>query len=182
MLKSPPAYRRLQLLVFFCGLAALTASAAEPERTIDFSLKDLDGKTHTLSEYRGKWVVINFWATTCPPCIKEMPELSDFHDRHKDHDAVVLGMDFEDIRPSWIRRFLDSVHVTYPILPWGASPATPFGLVIALPTTYIISPEGKMVAQQVGPMTAADIEAYIRRKTGAVQTDKPDMEHEAGNE
>ena len=145
----------------------------------EFTLPDLDGKTHTLSEYQGKWVVINFWATTCPPCVMEMPELSDFHDRHKDRDAVVLGMNFEDIKQSWMRRFLDSVHVTYPILPWGTSPATPFGLVVALPTTFIIDPDGRQVAQQVGPMTAADIEAYIQRKTSVMQAEEPATEHQS---
>ena len=170
----------LLLAAAFCGgLLALTATVSGTERTIDFSLKDMDGKLHTLSDYRGKWVVINFWATTCPPCVKEMPELSDFHDRHKDRDAVVLGVNFEDIKPSWMRRFVESVHVTYPILPWGTSPATPFGLVVALPTTFIVAPDGRLVAQQVGPMTAADIEAYIERKTSAMQAEKPAAEHKS---
>jgi hypothetical protein len=78
-----------------------------------------------------------------------------------------------------MRRFVESVHVTYPILPWGTSPATPFGLVVALPTTFIIDPDGRQVAQQVGPMTAADIEAYIERKTSAMQAEKPAAEHKS---
>ena len=162
--------------VFYCGPAALAATEAGTERTIELSLKDMDGKMHTLAEYRGKWVVVNFWATSCPPCIKEMPELSDFHDRHKDRDAVVLGMNFEGIRLSWMKRFLDSVDVTYPILPWGTSPATPFGLIIALPTTFIVSPSGTSVARYTGQLTAADIEAYIDKKSRTIQTEKPAME------
>jgi len=169
----------LLLAVFCCGPAVVTATEAGTERTIELSLKDLDGKLHTLAEYRGKWVVVNFWATTCPPCIQEMPELSDFHDRHKDRDAVVLGVSFEDIRQSWMKRFLDSVDVTYPILPWGTSPATPFGQIIALPTTFIVSPSGTSVARYTGQITAADIETYIEGKTGASQTEKPAREHKA---
>ena len=160
----------LVLAAVLCGAPAATA-AATTERTIDFTLQDLDGKTHTLSDYRGKWVVVNFWATTCPPCIKEMPELSDFHDRHKDKDAVVLGVNFEDIRESWMRAFLNSVDVSYPILPWGTSPATPFGPVIALPTTFIVSPDGTSVARYTGQITAADIEAYIEGESGAGRTE-----------
>lgn len=166
-------------VVLCCGPAALTATAADAERTIDFSLQDLDGKTQTLSEYRGKWVVVNFWATTCPPCIKEMPELSDFHDRHKDKDAVVLGVNFEDIRESWMRAFLNSVDVSYPILPWGTSPATPFGMIIALPTTFIVSPDGTSVAHYTGQITAADIEAYIEGESGTGRTEQPARENEA---
>jgi thiol-disulfide isomerase/thioredoxin len=167
---------------FCCGPAVLTATGAGTERTIELSLKDMDGKLHTLAEYRGKWVIVNFWATTCPPCIKEMPELSDFHDRHKDNDAVVLGVNFEDIRLSWMRAFLNSVDVTYPILPWGTSPATPLGLVVALPTTFIVSPSGTSVARYTGQITAADIEAYIEGKTGARQTEQPATEHKAPDE
>jgi len=175
MPKSRSLRPHLPLLpvALFCGLFLLTAAAAETGRTIDFSLQDLDGNTHTLSDYRGKWVVINFWATTCLPCVKEMPELSDFHNRHKDRDAVVLGVNFEDIKTSWMRRFLDSVHVTYPILPWGTSPATPFGLVVALPTTFIVAPDGRQVARQVGAVTAVDIEAFIERRTSARTAEKP---------
>ena len=181
MLKSLSICRLVPLVLLY-GLVASPVIAKEAERNIDFSLKDIDGKTHTLAEYRGKWVVINFWSTTCPPCVKEMPELSNFHDRHKDSDAVVLGMNFEDIRPAWMRRFVESVHVTYPILPWGTSPATPFGLVIALPTTFIVTPDGRVVARQVGPMTAADIEAYIKRKTVAGQSQEPVTNHHASGE
>ncbi len=162
-----------------CGLVILTAVAAATERRVEFSLTDMDGKVHTLSDYQGKWVIVNFWATTCPPCIKEMPELSDFHDRHKDRDAVVLGMNFEDIKLSWMQRFLDSVDVTYPILPWGTSPATPFGLIVALPTTYIVSPSGTSVARYTGQLTAADIEAYIESKSITIQTEQPATEHKA---
>lgn len=175
------SFRRLASLVMLCCLVTLTATAKETgQPNIDFSLKDMDGKTHTLSEYRGKWVVINFWSTTCPPCVQEMPELSDFHDRHKDIDAVVLGINFEDIKPSWMRRFVESVHVTYPILPWGTSPATPFGLVMALPTTFIVAPDGHVVGRQVGPMTAADIEAFIKRRTHAAQPRVPATNDNAG--
>lgn len=182
--KPGPFRSPLLLAAVFCGLLALTATVAGAERTIELSLKDLDGNLHTLAEHRGKWVVVNFWATTCPPCIKEMPELSDFHDRHKDSDAVVLGVNFEDIRLSWMRAFLNSVNVTYPILPWGTSPATPFGMIIALPTTFIVSPSGTSVARYTGEIKAADIEAYIEGQTGAGQTDteQPATEHEAQNE
>lgn len=168
------------LVAALCSAAVMsTEVVAATERTIDFTLQDLDGNTHTLSAYRGKWVVVNFWATTCPPCIREMPELSDFHNRHKDRDAVVLGLNFEDIRASWMRRFLDSVEVSYPILPWGTSPSTPFGPVIALPTTFIVSPDGSSVARYTGAVTAADIEAYIESKNDAGQQENPATEHKA---
>lgn len=166
MLDSFAIRMRLLLIsvLIVCG-CMVSIPAASAGRSIDFSLEDIDGNTHTLSQYRGKWVIVNFWATSCPPCVHEMPELSSFHDRHKERDAVVLGINFEDIRPQWMRRFLDSVAVTYPNLSWGTSPATPFGLVVALPTTFIVSPDGELLAQRVGPVTAKSLEDYIANET-----------------
>ena len=60
-------------------------------------MPDLSGKMRSLEDYRGKWVIVNYWATWCPPCQEEIPDLVDFHDSHKDTDAVVLGVNFEDI-------------------------------------------------------------------------------------
>ena len=160
----------LMVAALCCTAGPPPVMSAEAAPAIAFSLQDLDGRTHTLSDYRGKWVVVNFWATTCPPCIREMPELSAFHNRHKDRDAIVLGVNFEDIRESWMRRFLKSVDVSYPVLPWGTAPATPFGQVFALPTTFIVSPDGTTVARYTGTVTAADIEAYIAGQGG---TGKP---------
>jgi hypothetical protein len=74
------------------------------------------------------------------------------------------------------------VDVTYPILPWGTSPATPFGLIIALPTTFIVSPSGTSVARYTGEIKAADIEAYIESQTVARQTEQPATELKAPDE
>ena len=165
----------LRSLALSCGLVMITAVSAS-EDSFDFSLKDMDGKVRTLSDYQGKWLIVNFWATSCPPCIEEMPELSDFHDRHKDLDAVVLGVNFETIEKRWVQRFLDSVVVSYPTVIWGTSPATPFGLVVALPTTFIITPEGKLDARHVGVLTATDLEAHIKSKSITIPAEKPATE------
>jgi thiol-disulfide isomerase/thioredoxin len=92
--------------------------AAEP----DYMLRDYNGVEHRLSDHRGKWVVINFWATWCPPCLEEMPELARFHADHKDRDAVVWGVDFEDITKEALENFLQRVSVNYPILGFGQQP------------------------------------------------------------
>lgn len=156
---------RLLLMIF---MLFATPLAAEP---VDFSLPDLNGRMQSLSDYRGKWVVVNFWATWCPPCLEEIPDLVHFHDARKDKDAVVLGINFEDAAPEQLRTFVDDYLISYPILlnPDLGAP-TPTMTVGGLPTTYIISPEGELVARQLGPITGKIIEDYLTRKIGTRKT------------
>jgi thiol-disulfide isomerase/thioredoxin len=152
--------------VFILFLASF-AAAAESEEAVDYSLPDLDGVEHSLQQYRGKWVVVNYWATWCPPCQEEIPDLVDFYERHKDGDAVVLGVNFEDIGAEQLAAFVDSFMISYPVLRSDPLPVTPLGTVPGLPTTFIVDPEGRPVARQVGPVTGEQLDAYIERKKQA---------------
>jgi len=162
----------LRYLLIFIWLLATVANAATGSHTVKASWPDIDGKVHSLSQYKGKWVIVNYWATTCPPCRKEMPELSSFHTRHKDHDAVVLGINFEDIPEAWLHEFLKTTKVSYPVLRSRPLTLTPFGPVTVLPTTFIVSPDGKFMGRQVGTITAAALEHYIDNQTHAGKTQK----------
>jgi len=142
-----------------CFLAG--AAVAEP---VDYSLPDLSGKMRSLEDYRGKWVIVNYWATWCPPCQEEIPDLVDFHDSHKDTDAVVLGVNFEDIGAEQLTNFVDSFLISYPVLRSEPLATTPLGAIPGLPTTYIIAPDGSPVARQVGPVTRKQLEDYIEKK------------------
>jgi len=149
------AFVALMLMLFSAG-----AVAADP--VSEFSLPGLDGKQHTLAPYAGKWIIINYWATDCPPCLKEIPELERFHQEHKDKDAVVVGVNYEDIRLSWLQDFVGSVNMTYPVLRAEPGSATPFGEIKILPTTLIVSPEGEFMGAKAGAVDAEMIEGYIR--------------------
>jgi len=143
------------------GIGSSTAGQAD---IVDFSINDIEGKTHKLSDYRGKWVVVNYWATWCPPCLEEIPDLSDFHDRHKDKDAVVLGINTETLTQQRLADFSDSYLISYPVLRGSndASASYMLGPVPALPTTYIVSPSGRVMARQVGPLTGEMIESFMQ--------------------
>jgi len=135
-------------------------AAADP--VSEFSLPDLQGKQRTLAPYRGKWIIINYWATDCPPCLKEIPELERFHNRHKDRDAVVIGVNYEEIKLAWLEDFIKSVNMTYPVLRAEPETPTPFGAIRVLPTTIIVSPEGELAGMQAGAITERTIDDFIR--------------------
>jgi thiol-disulfide isomerase/thioredoxin len=156
-------------LVFLLALLVTTPALAEP---VDFTLPDLEGKPVSLSDYRGKWVIVNYWATWCPPCLEEIPELVSLHEDNSD-SLVVLGVDYEEVNTAYLKEFVESHMMTYPVVRTEPVPMTALGPVMGLPTTYIISPDGERLARQEGPVTQADIEKYIARKQGQAARLKP---------
>jgi thiol-disulfide isomerase/thioredoxin len=126
----------------------------------DYELRDMDGKSHRVSDNRGKWLIINFWATWCPPCIQEMPELERFYKQHSS-SAQVRGVTFEDTDKATIRQFIKQLGITYPVLGHGQDPLTGFGTVSVLPTTFIIDKQGLFLHRFEGPITAQDIAEII---------------------
>ncbi|MCU7904899.1 MAG: TlpA family protein disulfide reductase [Candidatus Thiodiazotropha sp. (ex Epidulcina cf. delphinae)] len=153
----------LRCAILICALSFLSSAAAAEQ--VDFELQGLDGKKYRLSDYRGKWVLVNYWATWCPPCLEELPELEIFHNTHKDKDAVVLGVAMERIDPSRLKTFVDEQFLSYPILLTKPAASTELGRVPGLPTSFLVDPEGELVARQVGPLTLDDLEAFIDGKT-----------------
>ncbi len=150
----------MRLLVLIAALfTALPGIAGK----VDFTLPDLEGKPVSLSDFRGKWVIVNYWATWCPPCLEEIPDLVDLYENNR-RDVVVLGIDYEDVNLDYLKEFVDTHFISYPVLRMSPAPVTELGPVTGLPTTYIISPEGERMARQEGPITRKALEAYLERK------------------
>ncbi|MGJ4730006.1 TlpA family protein disulfide reductase [Luteimonas sp. SDU101] len=141
--------------------------AAEPERPDEPTLKvtTLDGSQYDLAELRGQWVVVNFWATWCSPCLKEMPELSALHTM-REHISVV-GLAYEEIDVPAMQSFLAEHPVAYPIAIIDVyDPPADFETPRGLPMTYLIGPDGKVARQFLGPVTAKEIETAIEGSGG----------------
>ena len=136
-------------------------------RAVDYELPDVNGQMQSLDQYKGKWLVVNYWATWCSTCMKEMPELISLHESNKDNDIVVVGISFESIEQEHLKEFVSDKSIPYAVLNTEPVRVTPLGKVPALPTTYIIDPEGKVVAGDVGIITQQDIEDYIANKKAA---------------
>jgi len=136
-------------------------------RAVDYELPDVNGQMQSLEQHKGKWLVVNYWATWCSTCMKEMPELINLHESNKDNDIVVVGISFESIEQKNLKEFVSDKSIPYTVLNTEPVRVTPLGKVPALPTTYIVDPEGKVVAGDVGIITQQDIEDYIAREKAA---------------
>ena len=128
-------------------------------------LPDLNDKQVKASDYKGKWLIVNYWATWCPPCASEIPELNAFHKKHSQHDAVVLGVNIEKDDLDYVKEFSKNFKIVYPVLKAGNAVSSPYGHLQALPTTFIIDKEGKLQQTIVGVVTAKRLEKIIRNKS-----------------
>lgn len=137
----------------------LTTPTEEPFYAPDFTLQTLDGNSITLSELRGRWVLINFWATWCEPCIAEMPVLQAVADRYL-ADMTVLGINMRET-PELISEFLAPLDIHYPMLinPDGATLMN--YQVVQLPQTLIVDPNGEIMWRQFGKLEIESIENEI---------------------
>jgi len=151
--------KKILLAALLLSLAA-TASA--------FDLVDSKGKNHKLSQYKGKWVLVNYWATWCPPCLAEIPDLAALHSNKK-NNLVVLGvaMDYRD--PKDVLDFAKGQAIPYPIIMGDDRAIEQVGPVRGLPTTYLYNPQGKQVAYNVGILSQEAVQQYIadKKKTSA---------------
>ena len=143
--------------------AVATAMAKPAMPTL--KVTTLDGASYDLAAHRGKWVVVNFWATWCGPCLKEMPELSAL-DAMREH-IEVIGLAYEEIQPAEMTAFLRKHPVVYPVAIVDVyAPPADFATPRGLPTTFLIAPDGKVAKQFLGPVTAKDVDAAIAAAGG----------------
>jgi peroxiredoxin len=116
----------------------------------DFTLLTLDGRTVQLREFRGKLVLLNFWATWCAPCLHEMPSMERLHQTFKQTDFVLLAVSMDRGGEEVARPFVDNVKVTFPVLLDNTSEVSRRYGVRGLPTTYLIDPEGRLIGVVIG--------------------------------
>lgn len=150
--------RKILSLVIFFILSIGSAYAAG-----NFALQDMAGKTHLLADYKGKWVIINYWATWCPPCLEEVPELVALYDDRQSQDVQVIGVVFDYENVEEVEAYVDDMLMSYPIVLGSESVAKQIGPAEALPTTYIYNPLGVLVKVKRGLVTRQYLESIMMR-------------------
>ena len=148
--------------------AANAATKAEKDRKAapEFELKDADGKTVRLSDYKGKVVLLDFWATWCGPCKIEIPWFIEFERTYKDKGFSVIGVSMDEEGWTAVKPFISELAINYRILQGSDSLAQLYGGVDALPTTFLIDRSGRIAATHVGLADKDDFENGIKTLIG----------------
>jgi len=129
----------------------------------DFTLTSLDGRKVKLSDFRGKAVLLNFWATWCPPCKVEMPWFEDLQRQYGNAGLVVLGVAMDDTEPAKIAKYANELGVNYPVLLGTNQVSDDYGDVQYLPTTFYIGRDGTIVDKMTGLLDRKDVEEAVKK-------------------
>jgi thiol-disulfide isomerase/thioredoxin len=130
-----------------------------------FLVSDLDGQLISTADWHGKVVLLNFWATWCPPCREEIPELNEIAERYKDHVEIV-GVAMDDSSPAEVREFVARFAIRYPVIMASREIVNEYGGVPALPTSFVIGPDGRVVQKHVGLYPIEIYDTEIRALLG----------------
>jgi peroxiredoxin len=128
-----------------------------------FSLKDLGGKPVTLDSYRGKVVILNFWATWCPPCRAEIPDFVDVYNANKVKGLEIIGVSVDTIPAAQVLTFVQKYKITYPVAMFSKKIVGDYGPIDAIPTTFIIDKTGRVRHTQVGILEKETLEGWVSK-------------------
>jgi peroxiredoxin len=174
---SYSGFRRLRLYAAALAAALLLAACSAPETSHlkseearktapDFSLKDADGRTVQLSDYRGKVVLLNFWATWCDPCRIEIPWFIEFERQHKGQGFAVVGVSMDEDGWQAVKPFISQVGINYRILLGDDKIGDLYGGIDSLPTSFVIDREGRIAAVHIGLVSKSRYENDLQQLFG----------------
>lgn len=143
------------LLVLLCSLCLIQAAHAA-----DWNLQDKDGVRYKLSDLKGKWVLVNFWAPWCSDCLEEMPDLDAMQKKHKDLQVIGVAVMYRKIQE--VTDVLRAHSVSYPVVMGNEDIASNFGEMKGMPTSFLYSPAGNLIEVHEGHLTQEEIEQLIR--------------------
>ena len=147
------------------GASTVVQLLRHPIAVEPFTVTDLDGRTLSSADWKGKVVLVNFWATWCPPCLAEIPDLIALQNKYRDR-LVVIGISEDEISPEVVKRFATERKINYPIAMTSADLQTRFTGITALPTTFVLDPDGQIAYKRVGILQPEQTEGVTRALAG----------------
>lgn len=139
--------------------------ASNPQPMPPFLVNDLDGQVISTAQLHGKVVIVNFWATWCPPCQEEIPEMMELQKEFQ-NKLEIIGVSMDDGPPQGVKQFAEKIGMNYPIVMGSDALSQEYGGVPALPTSYVVDPEGKVVQKHVGLYPKEVYEDEVRALLG----------------
>ncbi|NIM02993.1 redoxin domain-containing protein [bacterium] len=156
-----------------CGVEREREEMGEPEEVVsiekkwgdapDFTLPDLEGNSLTLSDFKGKVIILNFWATWCPPCREEIPDFVELYEEYKDEGLVIIGVNLDRGDSRTVKQFSKNYKINYPIVTGNVSVTQDYGGIRGIPTTFIIDRKGNIKEKYLGYRSKATFEEAVKR-------------------
>jgi peroxiredoxin len=151
------------LAVAVVALSVLTAVAFSADPAPNFKLKAADGTTVELNKLKGKVVLVNFWATWCPPCRAEIPGMMKVYDKYKAKGLEIVGISVDNGGWDDVRPWLEKHPITYPIVVGDANLAQAYGGIHNIPTTFLVDRKGNIAMKHVGGLTEEEFEKMVKK-------------------
>jgi len=149
-------------VLFVIGLTA-SALAQTGSKAPDFKLQTSDNKDVTISGLKGKVVLLNFWATWCGPCVREIPDFLEVYDQYKSKGFEIIGVSLDAGEWEKVTPFVAKMKMTYPVVKGDNAVVQAYGNFNAIPTSFFIDRKGVVVHQKTGAMTKSELEAILKK-------------------
>ncbi len=130
----------------------------------DATFQDTSGHSVQFSKLKGKWVILNYWASWCDSCVAEIPELNKFYNSHKG-EVVFYGVNHDSMSKAQQLQTMNKLHIQYPVLLKNPAKELKLGYIVGIPATFIFNPEGKLVKKLYGEQTAKGLNKIIAAKS-----------------